>query len=125
MLYLELQHGPSCVGVKQQTVGSDAGAWIIRILNGGLCKNSNFGHCLDILHCACGHPQPCNELLERVLLGYRAVFGRLVQTLCDERGSDAPTWQIVDKRVHQGHAGSIPPGLRRAFTHLGTKGSHA
>lgn len=49
MSYLELQHGPSCVGVKQQTVGSYAGAWITCILNGGLCKNNNSGHGLDFL----------------------------------------------------------------------------
>lgn len=36
MFYLELQHGSSYVGVKQQTVGSYASAWISRILNGDL-----------------------------------------------------------------------------------------
>lgn len=58
------------------------------------------------------------------VFGYRAVLGRLLQTLCDELGSDVPTWQIVDKRVHQSHTSCIPPSLRRAFTHLGTEFSH-
>lgn len=99
--------------MKQQTVGSYAGAWITCILNGGLCKNNNSGHGLDILLRACA-------CVKRVcVFGYRAVLGRLLQTLCDELGSDVPTWQIVDKRVHQSHTSCIPPSLCRAFTHLG------
>lgn len=70
-------------------------------------------------------PVAANKLLRAcVFFLYRAVFGRLLQTLCDELGSDAATGQIVDQRVHQCHAGSIPPSLRRAFTHLVTEVSH-
>lgn len=67
---------------------------------------------------------PSNKLLECVLFSYRTVFGRLLQTLCDELGSDAPAWQVVNKRVHQSYSGSIPSSLRRVFTHLVTEVSH-
>lgn len=41
MFYLELQHGPSYVGVEQQTVGSYTGAWITCIFNRDLHKNNS------------------------------------------------------------------------------------
>lgn len=41
MFYLELEHGPSYVGVEQQTVGSYTGAWITCIFNRDLHKNNS------------------------------------------------------------------------------------
>lgn len=76
MFYLELQHGPSCVGVKQQTVGSDAGARIARILHGGLCKNNNSGHGFFSV------PVAANKLWECVLFRITALCLAACSKLC-------------------------------------------
>lgn len=50
MFYLELQHGPSNVGVEQQTVGSYTGAWITCIVYGDLYRDNSAGKhsCWDL-----------------------------------------------------------------------------
>lgn len=50
MFYLELQHGPSYVGVEQQTVGSYTGAWITCIFNRDL-NRANIHVRLNTLSC--------------------------------------------------------------------------
>lgn len=116
MFYLELQHGPSHVGVEQQTVGSYTGARITCVFNRDLNRAS--------IHVRLKTPSV--SLLQSEMANTVSALAHTLSTVCfgllqalsDELSADASTWQLVHKWVHQSHAGCVPPRLCLSATHL-------
>lgn len=126
MFYLELQHGPSYVGVEQQTVGSYTGAGITCIFNRDLYKDNGASQNLGrvsvfsswVISTVCLVTRSNSVCVCALAHTHSTVCGRLLHTPSDELWADAPTRQLVHKWVHQSHTSRIPPCLCLTVTHL-------